>query len=60
MSTKPQTYLLAREHINDPMREAERGRCAADVRPRRWATFSLLGRFTPGVAGPHPSDRRIS
>jgi hypothetical protein len=46
------TYLVAREHINDRVRQAEREPRAGDVRPQRWVRFSFLGRFTPGVARP--------
>jgi hypothetical protein len=48
MTVTPLIYLVAREHINDRMREVERERRAADVRPPRWVAFSFLGRFTPG------------
>jgi hypothetical protein len=50
MTATSLTYLVARAHIHDRMREAERKRRVADVRPPRWVPFSFLGRFTPDVA----------
>ena len=52
MTATSLTHRVAREHINDRMREVERERRAAGVRAPRWVTFSFLGRFTLGVARP--------
>jgi hypothetical protein len=41
MTATALTDIVAQEHINDLMRDAERGRRAAEARPRRHLRFSI-------------------
>jgi hypothetical protein len=43
------THLVAQEHINDLLREAEHSRRAAEVRPSRRSTLSAPRRFARRV-----------
>ena len=49
MTATTLTYLAAREHVNDLLREAERNRRAADVPAPRRLTLSI----------PRPFARRV-
>lgn len=44
------TYLAAREHINDLLRQAERNRCHTHVPARRRMTVSIPRPFARRVA----------
>jgi hypothetical protein len=46
------TYLVAREHINDLRREAERHRLAAEVATPRLVRFSIPRLFARRIARP--------
>jgi hypothetical protein len=53
------TQLAAQEHTNDLLREAERNRRAAEVRPTRRSTLATPRRFARRVVGPRMRDRSM-
>ena len=59
MTAASLTYLAAREHINDLLREAEHSRRAAEVRPSRRSTLATPRRFARRVVGPRVRDRSV-
>jgi hypothetical protein len=59
MTATSLTYLVAQEHINDLLREADRNRRAAEVRPSRRSTLAAPRRFARRVVGPRVRDRSV-
>ena len=59
MTATSLTYLVAEEHINDLLREAEHSRRAAGVRRSRRSTLATAGRFARRVVGPRVRDRSV-
>jgi hypothetical protein len=50
------SHVIAQEHINDLLRQAQRHRVAAAIRPRRRITLQLAhlaNRWTPHHQSPH-------